>query len=107
MPITNFEGFDYFPVHFDGSQVRPGEKIRCEPDLEKDKSDVQETLPPDGVIFLRKQPDFPLMLKLVSGEVTLEALKPFLSVKSRASVLKIVRKHYKQLERQFKEKHPN
>lgn len=97
MPITNCD--DQF---FNNIPARP-ELNQCD-----DEQSTLDHLPSKEEIFIRKLDDYPLLIRLANQEdVTLESLTSVLGVKHRASVLKIVRRYFRQLHHQFDQQHPN
>lgn len=97
MPLTNFDDqfFNNIPTR---SQADPFD----------DEAHSQDRLPTKEEIFVRKLDDYPLLIKLSNQEdVTLESLASVLGVKHRASVLKIIRRYFKQLNQQFDRQNPN
>jgi hypothetical protein len=97
MPLTNFD--DQF---FNNIPARP------EADQDDEELSTHERMPSSEEVFIRKLDDYPLLIRLTNQEdVTLESLASVLGVKHRASVLKIVRRYFKQLYHQFNQQNLN
>ncbi|HQR05635.1 MAG TPA: hypothetical protein PLN21_02380 [Gemmatales bacterium] len=97
MPLTNCD--DQF---FNNIPARP-EMSQCD-----DEQSTLDRSPSKEEIFIRKLDDYPLLIRLANQEdITLESLTSVLGVKHRASVLKIVRRYFRQLQRQFDQQNLN